>query len=257
MSCIQFQTNIITPNANIRRTYCPLPWLSQPSLKVEHHKAFPNLVCSSPSYKRCSPICFSGVKGNSKSEDEPFAWDPLKRALGGFKKERTVQDLLREQLQKQEFDGNGGGGGPIGGGGDGFGGGEDESFSGTLNELLQVVLATIGFIFVYIYLIRGAELTRLARDYIKYLLRGSTTVRLRKAMRRWKRFYEKIAPKKQGREGWLERAIVATPTWWHNPEKLEQIRRARESQNAPPHPAQTQTREIDSDNELDDDDDEF
>lgn len=227
------------------------------SLKVEHHKAFPKLVCSSPRYRRCSPICFSGAKGNSKSENESFSWDPLKRALGGFKKEHTVQDLLREQMQKQEFDGNGGGGGSIGGGGDGFGGGEDESLSGILNELLQVVLATIGFIFVYIYLIRGAELTRLAKDYVKYLLWGTTTVRLRKAMRRWERFLDKITVKKETREDWLERAIVATPTWWHNPKKLAQamqrIKRARDSQNAPPVPAQTQTQEIDSDNEFDDD----
>lgn len=281
------QTNIFAPNASIGRTYFPV-LLSQPScrkfrhlnvpanLKFEHRKAFPKLVYSPPNCRRCSPIFSSGATGNSNKEDQSFPWDPLKRAFSGFKQERTVQDLLKQQMQKREFDGNGGDGGSRGGGGDGFGDGEggeeDEGLSGILDEVLQVFLATIGFIFVYIYLIRGAELTRLARDYIRYLLGGPPSVRLSKAMTKWKDFYDSITWRGVEREDWLERAIVATPTWWHKPMQQAQVFemiRARESQSDPTLRSETQTQrqtetqrqtqeqEISSDDEDDDDDDEL
>lgn len=80
--------------------------------------------------------------------------------MGGFKREKSVQDLLKEQMREREYGGDGGnrdssGGGGGGGGGDsndGSGGSEDEGFAGMLDELLQVVLATIGFIFVVNYM---------------------------------------------------------------------------------------------------------
>ena len=79
----------------------------------------------------------------------------------------------------------------------------------------------------YIYLIRGAELTRLARDYIKYLFGRGATVRLRRAMVKWERFCGKFIRREEVREDWLERAIIATPTWWHNPRKLADMMRYR------------------------------
>lgn len=69
-------------------------------------------------------------------------------------------------------------------------------------------------------MIRGEELTRLARDYIKYLFGAKPSVRLTRAMEEWRKFYEKIAWKGVVREDWLEREIVATPTWWHKPRHL-------------------------------------
>lgn len=69
--------------------------------------------------------------------------------MGGFKKEPTVQDLLRKQMQEREFDdGDGGAGNRPGGGGDGSGGSEDEGFAGIWDEFVQVFLATVGFIFL-------------------------------------------------------------------------------------------------------------
>lgn len=77
--------------------------------------------------------------------------------MGGFKREKSVQDLLREQMREREYGGDGGNRDSSGGGGggdsnDGSGGSEDEGFAGMLDELLQVVLATIGFIFVVNYM---------------------------------------------------------------------------------------------------------
>jgi len=74
-------------------------------------------------------------------------------------------------------------------------------------------------------LIRGAELTRLARDYIKYLFGGTASVRLTRAMVKWERFCQKFIRKEVVKEDWLEQAILATPTWWHKPQKLAEMMR--------------------------------
>lgn len=71
--------------------------------------------------------------------------------MGNLKKEKSVEDLLKQQIEKQEyFDGGDGGGDRPGGGGgggdDASGGAEDEGIPGILDELGQVVLATMGFI---------------------------------------------------------------------------------------------------------------
>lgn len=80
----------------------------------------------------------------------------------------------------------------------------------------------------YIYIIRGEELTLLAKDYIRFLFRGSKSVRLRKTMNKWKRFFKRLAEKKNlgGDKLWLERAIINTPTWFDSPEKYRQILRS-------------------------------
>ncbi|RWW76069.1 hypothetical protein BHE74_00015868 [Ensete ventricosum] len=66
----------------------------------------------------------------------------------------------------------------------------------------------------------GEELTRLARDYVKYLFGAKPSVRLTRSMKKWRKFYKRIARKGIVREDWLEREIVATPTWWHKPRRL-------------------------------------
>lgn len=76
--------------------------------------------------------------------------------MGSFKKEQSIEDVLRQQIKKQEFFDDGGtGGGGLGGGGGGSGGGSsgsgDENTSDDeLDELFQVTMATLGFIYTVI-----------------------------------------------------------------------------------------------------------
>lgn len=56
------------------------------------------------------------------------------------------------------------------------------------------------------------------KDYIKYRFGGSKSVRLRRAMYEWGRFYQRLTAKKKYDEFWLEKAIINTPTWWDHPD---------------------------------------
>lgn len=78
----------------------------------------------------------------------------------------------------------------------------------------------------YTYIISGEEMTRLAKDYIKYLFGGSPSARLRRTMYKWGRFYKKLTEKKVVDEYWLEKAIINTETWWDSPEKYRQLLRS-------------------------------
>lgn len=80
-------------------------------------------------------------------------------------------------------------------------------------------------VFQYIYILTGEELTKLARDYIKYLFGGSQSVRLKTAMVKWGQIYRSMTTKKEVDEFWLERAIMNTPTWWYDPEDLREALR--------------------------------
>lgn len=85
----------------------------------------------------------------------------------------------------------------------------------------------------YIYIISGEELIRLAKDYIKYLFGGTESVRLKRAIYQWRRFYKKLTERKEETDKyWLEREIINTPTWWDSPEKYRRIFNTREDSNA-------------------------
>ncbi|MBA0637004.1 hypothetical protein Godav_029015, partial [Gossypium davidsonii] len=82
-------------------------------------------------------------------------WKSIEKAIGNFGKKQSIEDVLRQQIEKQDYydEGSGqnpprGGGGGSSGGGDGFGESEDEGPSGILDETMQVILATLGFIFL-------------------------------------------------------------------------------------------------------------
>jgi len=55
------------------------------------------------------------------------------------------------------------------------------------------------------------ELTKLARDFIKYLLGGTQSVRLKRASYKLARFYKKITGQKEVDENGLEKV----PTQWN------------------------------------------
>ena len=85
--------------------------------------------------------------------------------MGNLKKEPSVEELLRQQIQKNEFyddggssgkpPGGGDGGGGFGGGFGGFGEAEDGGLAGMWDEFSQVILATMGFIFLVILISQG------------------------------------------------------------------------------------------------------
>ncbi|KAK4769743.1 hypothetical protein SAY87_030275 [Trapa incisa] len=189
---------------------------------LKHRLHFPN-----SKFHQLIPVSLFGGKDKSEGDNEGSAWKSLEKAMGSFRKDQSIEDVLRQQIEKQEFydDGSTGGKPPRqgGGGGGDSGGTEDDGLSGILDETLQVVLATLGFIFLYVFIITGEELTRLAKDYIKYLFGGNKSVRLRKAMYKWGRFYKRMTEKKEIDPYWLEREIINTTTWWDSPEKYRRL----------------------------------
>ncbi|CAN6448767.1 unnamed protein product [Victoria cruziana] len=190
--------------------------------------------CNTCSSQRCTPVCAFGRGGKPGKANEGVPWNPLQNIMDKFKKELTVQDVLKEQkrAKQMEFDDgddDGGDGKGTGGGGDGSGESEDESFAGALDELLQVILAAAGFSFLYYYIINGEEFSRLLRDYIRYLFGGRKSVRLTRALDRWEIFLEKLNADTRVRPDWLEREILSTPTWWYDPEWQQPTFRRRAS----------------------------
>lgn len=89
-------------------------------------------------------------------------WKSLEKAMSNLRKESSVEDLLREQIQKQEFYDGGSGGENTGGGGDSGSGGDDGSspgesdddmsLLGRIDEFFQVILAFTGFVIAVISL---------------------------------------------------------------------------------------------------------
>ncbi|XP_057960897.1 uncharacterized protein LOC131152947 isoform X2 [Malania oleifera] len=225
MACVQITACCLTFNPMyMSQTRC-LP--SLPCFSPSHTRHIPRISLRQPtnasSYQLCTPVCLFGGKGKSEN-DEASPWKALEKAMGSFKKEESIENVLRQQIEKQEyFDDGGSGGNPPRSGGDDSGGSEDEGMAGIFDELLQVILATIGFIFLYIFIIHGEEITRLAKDYIKYLFGGSKSVRLKRAMFKWRKFFERLMPEVEEDPFWLERAIINTPTWWDSPEKYRRI----------------------------------
>lgn len=124
------------------------------------------------------------------------------------------------KLRGQGSGGNGGNKNRYGGSGGGSDGPEDESFKDSLYEMIQILIATIAFIIVYIHIIRGEELYRLARDYTRYLVTGKRTARLKRAMLNWREFSESITKKNGAQEDYYGRSDSSESTWWQQPQQL-------------------------------------
>ncbi|KAG8385299.1 hypothetical protein BUALT_Bualt03G0027500 [Buddleja alternifolia] len=193
------------------------------------------LSSATSKYKQCAIVCLFGGKGKSGNGNEASPWDALGKAMGNFKKDPSIEDVLKQQIQKQEYYDDGGSGGkPPGGGGlggGGFGEAEDESLSGMWNEFSQVILATFGFVFLYIYIIEGEEITVIAKDFLKFLFKRQKSIRLTRLMNQWKSFFERMKEKEDYDPYWLEREIINTPTLYDNPAKYRYIIDALESRS--------------------------
>ncbi|CAI0540933.1 unnamed protein product [Linum tenue] len=182
-------------------------------------------------YPKKSLVCLLGGKDKSDGENEGSPLKSLGNAFGSFQG-KSVEDVLKEQMQKQEFYDGGGSGGsspPRGGGGGGggaSGGSQDDDLPGVLDETLQVVLASVGFVLLYIYIINGEDMTRILKDYLKYVFSGNKSVRLAKVLDQWQSYRQKMAEKTVVDKFWLEREIINTTTWYDNPDKYRRIYRA-------------------------------
>ncbi|CAI9113871.1 OLC1v1014564C1 [Oldenlandia corymbosa var. corymbosa] len=133
-------------------------------------EALPNICLNwslyhSGCHKR-SPVCKFSGEGRSQSGDQqgsPFK--VFEKGLGLFKKD-SVEEVLRKQIEKQEYfdDGGNGGSGLGGGGGGGGGGGSGGPEDGNVwDEVVQVVFGTIGFIFLVLSLSLSLSLPGLKR----------------------------------------------------------------------------------------------
>lgn len=219
--CVQLpnRTRLVRERNTTRRT----------SLKLNattYNHGLPALKCR----QKNTVVCLLG--GKDKSDDKGAPWQDFSKAMGNLGKGQSIEDVLRQQIQKQEFyDGDGGKSPPRRGGGGGGGGGSgesgDEGVSGIIDETVQVVLATIGFIVLYIYIIAGEELTKLGKDFIKYLLGGSKSVRLSNAMDTLESFWKTLSDNKLVYDKyWLEKEILNTTTWFDGPEKYRRMLRS-------------------------------
>ncbi|XP_028755578.1 uncharacterized protein LOC114714951 [Neltuma alba] len=150
-----------------------------------------------PKSRQSLQICLAGGRGMMENNNEDSPW-----------KGRSIEEVLQQLIEKQKYDnGSSGVKPPRGGGGGGSGGSGEGGFAGKSNETLQVVLATIGFLFLYIYVLTGEELTKLARDYLNYLYSGRRSVRLKRAMFKWERLCQGLTNKVVDRH-WLEKAML-------------------------------------------------
>lgn len=208
---------------------------SLPCVSVSRLHRLPTATFKLTSDRQCcrpsSPVCLFGGSGKSADGNQNNPWKAIENNIKNIGKKPSVEDLLRKQINKEEyFDGGRGGSPPggSGGGGGGFGGTEDEDEDGVLDETIQVTLATMGLIFVYLYIINGGEILLLARDIIKFVFSGNQSIRLAEFLYVWERFFKHVTKKKQVVEEpyWLERAIISTPTWWDSPEKYKRMARA-------------------------------
>ncbi|KAL5726119.1 hypothetical protein ACHQM5_009189 [Ranunculus cassubicifolius] len=205
-----------------------------PHAKTRHISPPRSTYLRAPTRQASNVVCvFGGERKAGNGDEAPSPWKSLEQAMQGFKKERSVQDVLREQMQKGDFSNEFGGGGlprpPSGGGGGGgrggggsSGGPADDGMAGVIDETVQVVLATLGFVFLYMYILQGEEIARLGKDYVKYIFTKKESVRLRRSLDKWSAFYDHLTRKEEVvEEDWLEREILNTPTWWHDPYKVK------------------------------------
>ncbi|PIN23444.1 hypothetical protein CDL12_03820 [Handroanthus impetiginosus] len=186
------------------------------------------LTSGASRYQQCAIVCLFGGKGKSENGNEDSPWKAIEKVLGNFRKDQSIEDALRQQIQKQEYvdDGGSGGKGPGGGGGGGGSGeAEDED---PRDEFVQVMMATLALISLYTYIIRPQFCKSLVEDLIQLVFKRQVSFRQRQFMDKLKRVFEK--KRVEDDPYWLERAIINTPTWFDHPIKYKLLKKAQRRQ---------------------------
>ncbi|KAM0940115.1 hypothetical protein DsansV1_C19g0160501 [Dioscorea sansibarensis] len=171
------------------------------------YKAFPRLVHTAPNHRRYTVQVMHGERYSEGGHEEQPREDLFTVQPQEKRKIQTVEDLLREQIEKQEFYRGGDAGNnepPKHGGGGGFGDWYNSNFPEFRDESIQVILATVGFVFLYLCIVRGYELTQLSLDFIRYLCGARSSRRLMRAFYTWEEFWNRILKK--------EKAEITTTT---------------------------------------------
>ncbi|KAL5214593.1 hypothetical protein ABZP36_003745 [Zizania latifolia] len=185
-------------------------------LVVSKEQVYPRLLLVAACHKRLGPVYASSRKENYECVNDPFSMESLKKAMGGAKKQWAIQERLIDQISKlrgQGSDGNGGNKNHYGG----SGGGSDGNYRFYTHSNFCFMFCCL---FFYIHIIRGEELYRLARDYIRYLVTGKRTFQLKRAMLNWHNFSEGITKKDSTQEDTFERSVASEPMWWQQPLKF-------------------------------------
>ncbi|RAL42735.1 hypothetical protein DM860_009242 [Cuscuta australis] len=193
-----------------------------------------NVAASTSTYKRSAHVCLFGGKTKSGNGNDAAPGDTVENLMGSVNKGQSIEDVLRQQIKSQEFYDGGGSGtgkGGFGGGGgggkfgkDGSGGPDGEDISEALDEAMQVVLATLGFVFLYIYILDGPEINRYTKDIIRCLLGGKKSFRLQRLEEAWESDWKKIWTKRRRvNPRWLEPLIMRTRTLYSAPTSFRKL----------------------------------
>ncbi|KAL9681481.1 hypothetical protein QQ045_013266 [Rhodiola kirilowii] len=217
MSCLQITAFL--PATTVNKVSFSAPSLRGASVSYATRLSCAplRLAANASVYKLRSPVCLFGGKGKPGDISEPL-WGGLRKAMDSFKKGPSVEDMLKKQIQKQEYADDGDGSGRPPNSNDGYGGSGEDDFSEKFEEFIQVMLATLAFIFLYIFIIDGQSVIQILKDMVRFLFGARDSVRLQRIMERLGSFL--IVEKEiELPENWLEAAIINTPTWWDGPEK--------------------------------------
>ncbi|CAA0832336.1 Unknown protein [Striga hermonthica] len=189
-------------------------------------------------YKRATIVSLFGSKGKSAESDnsnEGSPWKAVEKDMGNFRKNQPIEEVLRQQIQEQDYydDGDSGGNRPGGSGGNrsggggsggGFGEGENRVRRGFWDELGQEIMATLGIIITYIYILRGQEFTAIVKDVFSFILQRRKSTRLKRVIDKWNSFLQTMKDKPEYEDPfWLQRAILSTTTDYDSPEKWERL----------------------------------
>ncbi|XP_027358749.1 uncharacterized protein LOC113867557 [Abrus precatorius] len=229
------QPGIYTKNVSHLRHFhsrpCTLPMVFNPlcvtSLSIGAKPSSVQQCLPILKFRQPLHVCLAGGQGMMENNGDSQR-KALEKAMEQLKGQ-SIEDMLRQQMQKGGSGGKPPGGRGGGGSGSSPGGSDEGGFTGMSDETLQIVLATVCFLFLYMFVINGLELAKLTRDFIKFLSGGGQSVRLKRATYKWVRLYKNITEKKEVDKNGLEKKA---PTWWFNPDFFRGVLRHHMKSNS-------------------------